>query len=233
MAVAERNYFRLREEYKIQMLEIFEEFTELPDKLKVIQLSILMNFEEYGMVPGSSPLQDNPKRFQNVLKSLPVDLVRISFRAYPRFVYHHSEGEHYSYILYSVHFQDKSSLVWKNYRCARIRDTFAASCQCREKRCRQNLAGIWVSFLFLVPQGPLRSPLFCAPFTIWVSFSVFAMISFYGDKLVSGWTLLQSARARQQAQWRLHWRRRTRRCFVCWPSSQRCQTSASFSTSQN
>ena len=149
MAVAERNYFLLREEYKIQMLEIFKEFTELPDKLKLIQLSILMNFEEKFEERFEERFEENfEERFENVLKSLPVDLVRISFRAYPRFVNHHSEGEHYSYILYSVHFQTKSSLVWKNYRCARIRDTFAASCQRREKRLCQNLAGIWVSFLF-------------------------------------------------------------------------------------
>ena len=115
MAVAERNYFLLREEYKIQMLEIFKEFTELPDKLKLIQLSILMSFEE------------TPERFQNVLKSLPVDSVRISFRAYLQFL-HHFEGEHHRY--------------------TRIRDTFAASCQRGEKRLGQNLAGIWVSFLF-------------------------------------------------------------------------------------
>ena len=141
MAVAERNYFLLREEYKIQMLEIFKEFTELPDKLKLIQLSILMNFEEKFEERFEERFEENfEERFENVLKSLPVDLVRISFRAYLQFL-HHFEGEH--------------------HRCTRIRDTFAASCQRREKRLGQNLAGIWVSFLFLGPQGPFRLPLIC------------------------------------------------------------------------
>ena len=52
----------------IEMLKILEEFAELTDELKLMELSILMYRE------------DNPtKRFQNTLKSLPVDVVRISF----------------------------------------------------------------------------------------------------------------------------------------------------------
>ena len=52
----------------IEMLKILEEFAELTDKLKLMELSILMYRE------------DNPtKRFQNTLKSLPVDVVRIFF----------------------------------------------------------------------------------------------------------------------------------------------------------
>ena len=50
----------------VEMLKILEEFAELTDKLKLIVLSLLMYRE------------DNPtKRFQNILKSIPVDLVRI------------------------------------------------------------------------------------------------------------------------------------------------------------
>ena len=50
----------------VEMLKILEEFAELTDKLKLIVLSLLMYRE------------DNPtKRFQNLLKSIPVDLVRI------------------------------------------------------------------------------------------------------------------------------------------------------------
>ena len=52
----------------VKMLKILEEFAELTDKLKLIVLSLLMYRE------------DNPtQRFQNILKSIPVDLVRISF----------------------------------------------------------------------------------------------------------------------------------------------------------
>ena len=51
----------------VEMLKILEEFAELTDKLKLIVLSLLMYRE------------DNPtQRFQNILKSIPVDLVRIS-----------------------------------------------------------------------------------------------------------------------------------------------------------
>ena len=50
----------------VEMLKILEEFAELTDKLKLIVLSLLMYRE------------DNPtQRFQNILKSIPVDLVRI------------------------------------------------------------------------------------------------------------------------------------------------------------
>ena len=50
----------------VEMLKILEEFAELTDKLKLIVLSLLMYRE------------DNPtKRFQNILKSIPVDLVGI------------------------------------------------------------------------------------------------------------------------------------------------------------
>ena len=55
-----------------EVLKILEEFTEITDKVKLIQMSVLMN-------------SDKPKRskekFQKILESLPVDLVGISFRA--------------------------------------------------------------------------------------------------------------------------------------------------------
>ena len=54
-----------------KILEIFAEFTEIADKVKLIQMSVLMK-------------SDKPKRakekFQRLLESLPVDLVRISFK---------------------------------------------------------------------------------------------------------------------------------------------------------
>ena len=103
-----------REENGEELLSILGEFTKIPDTARLVKLSVLMKMEK------------NPERFQNLLKTLPVDLVRISLRAYLQFV-SHSEGE--------------------QHKCARIGDNFAASCQRREKRHCQNLAGIWVSFL--------------------------------------------------------------------------------------
>ena len=56
-----------RERNGEELLSILGEFTKIPDTARLVQLSVLIN------------LEDNPERFQNLLKSLPVDLVRISF----------------------------------------------------------------------------------------------------------------------------------------------------------
>ena len=54
-----------------EVLEILTEFTEITEKVKLLQMSFLMN-------------SDKPKKakeeFRNILESLPVDLVRISIR---------------------------------------------------------------------------------------------------------------------------------------------------------
>ena len=61
------------------VLKILAEFTEITDKVKLIQMSLLMN-------------SDKPKRskekFQSMLESLPVDLVSTFVGAYPQFLYH-------------------------------------------------------------------------------------------------------------------------------------------------
>ena len=59
-------------------MEIFAEFTEIADKVKLIQMSVLMK-------------SDQPKRakekFQRLLESLPVDLVRISLKTFFTFLH--------------------------------------------------------------------------------------------------------------------------------------------------
>ena len=61
-----------------EVLKILAEFTEIPDKVKLIQMSLLMN-------------SDKPKRskekFQSMLESLPVDLVSTFVAAYPQFLF--------------------------------------------------------------------------------------------------------------------------------------------------
>ena len=87
-----------------EVVKILAEFAELTDKEKLLQMSFLMN-------------SDNPKKtkaeFQSVLESLPVDLVRISFRTIFTFVFL-SSGEH--------------------CKCPRRRDTFAECCLRGKKR---------------------------------------------------------------------------------------------------
>ena len=60
------------------VLKILAEFTEITDKVKLIQMSLLMN-------------SDKPKRskekFQSMLESLPVDLVSTFVGAYPQFLF--------------------------------------------------------------------------------------------------------------------------------------------------
>ena len=68
-----------------KILEIFAEFTEIADKVKLIQMSVLMK-------------SDQPKRakekFQLLLESLPVDLVRISLKTCFHFF---ASGEQHKY----------------------------------------------------------------------------------------------------------------------------------------
>lgn len=55
-----------------EVLKILEEFTEITDKVKLIQMSVLMN---------SGKPKRSKETFQKILESLTVDLVRISFKA--------------------------------------------------------------------------------------------------------------------------------------------------------
>ena len=68
-----------------EVFEILAEFTEITDKVKLLQMSFLMN-------------SDKPKKskeeFQSILESLPLDLVRFSFRTIFIF-FLFSLGEHH------------------------------------------------------------------------------------------------------------------------------------------
>ena len=86
-----------------EVVKILAEF-ELTDKEKLLQMSFLMN---------SDKTKKSKEEFQNILKSLPVDLVRISFRT----------------IFSSVFF-----LSGEHFQCPQGRDTFAECCLRGEKR---------------------------------------------------------------------------------------------------
>ena len=66
-----------------EVLEILAEFTDITDKVKLLQMSFLMS-------------SDKPKKskeeFQSILESLPLDLVRINFLIYLQFLF--LSGEH-------------------------------------------------------------------------------------------------------------------------------------------
>ena len=68
-----------------KILEIFAEFTDIADKVKLYQMSVLM-------------FSDKPTRakekFQSLLESLPVDLVRISLKTCFHFF---ASGEQHKY----------------------------------------------------------------------------------------------------------------------------------------
>ena len=55
------------------VLKILAEFTEIPDKVKLIQMSLLMN---------SDKSKRSKEKFQSMLESLPVDLVSTFVGAY-------------------------------------------------------------------------------------------------------------------------------------------------------
>ena len=59
------------------MLNILAEFAEIPDKVKILQLSRLMFWPGLGR---SDNLEKLKEEFQSILHSLPADLVSIFFR---------------------------------------------------------------------------------------------------------------------------------------------------------
>ena len=61
-----------------EVLKILAEFTEIPDKVKLIQMSLLMN---------SDKSKRSKEKFQSMLESLPVDLVSTFVGAYPQFLF--------------------------------------------------------------------------------------------------------------------------------------------------
>ena len=69
-----------------EVFKMLAEKTEITDKVKLIQMSLLMN-------------SDKPKRskekFQSMLESLPVDLVSTFVGAYPQFLF--CSGEQHEY----------------------------------------------------------------------------------------------------------------------------------------
>ena len=54
-----------------EMLKILEEFTEIPDKVKLLQLSKLMG--------SSDDVEKSKEEFQSILRSIPADLVSSFF----------------------------------------------------------------------------------------------------------------------------------------------------------
>ena len=62
------------------MLNILAEFAEIPDKVKILQLSRLMFWPGLGR---SDNLEKLKEEFQSILHSLPADLVSIFFRLVP------------------------------------------------------------------------------------------------------------------------------------------------------
>ena len=56
---------------RADMLKILEEFTEIPDKVKLLQLSKLMS--------SSDNVEKSKDEFQSILSSLPADLVSSFF----------------------------------------------------------------------------------------------------------------------------------------------------------
>ena len=57
-----------------EVLKILAEFTEITDKVKLLQLYNLMNSDNF---------EKSKEEFQNILRSLPVDLVSSMFSNFP------------------------------------------------------------------------------------------------------------------------------------------------------
>ena len=65
-----------------EVLKILEEFMEITDKVRLRKMSALMDIH-----PSINP-KSTKEKFQNMLQSLPVDLVRFYFGAYSQFLCH-------------------------------------------------------------------------------------------------------------------------------------------------
>ena len=61
-----------------EVFEIFQEYTEIADKVKIFYMSVLMK---------SNKPKKAKEKFQSLLESLPVDLVRISFKTCFHFLF--------------------------------------------------------------------------------------------------------------------------------------------------